>query len=118
MRKLPEDPVLQPAGFVRRRDRRTRTRRAALGMTGEIISKYRILGELGQGGMGTVYKAQDIFLGRFAALKLISERYAENAEAVARFEREGQAASSLLHPNICTVFETGRYRNRPFLAME
>src|SRR5271157_630488 len=68
--------------------------------------------------MGTVYKAQDTFLGRFAALKLIAEKYLEDREALLRFEREGQAASALVHPNICTVFETGRWRNRPFLAME
>jgi serine/threonine protein kinase len=87
-------------------------------MIGEIVSKYRILSEIGHGGMGTVYKAQDIFLGRMAAVKLISESFSANAEAVARFEREGQAASDLMHPNICTVFETGYWQNRPFLVME
>ena len=87
-------------------------------MIGEVVSKYRILSEIGHGGMGTVYKAQDIFLRRLAALKLISERFADNPEAVARFEREGQAASALLHPNICTIFESGRWGKRPFLAME
>jgi serine/threonine protein kinase len=68
--------------------------------------------------MGTVYKAQDMFLGRMAAVKLISESFAGNPEALARFEREGQAASALMHPNICTVFETGHWQNRPFLVME
>jgi serine/threonine protein kinase len=85
---------------------------------GEIVSKYRILAEIGSGSMGTVYKAQDTFLGRFAAIKLIAEKYLEDREALQRFEREGQAASALVHPNICTVFETGRWRSRPFLAME
>jgi len=85
---------------------------------GELVSKYRILAELGSGSMGTVYKAQDTYLGRFAALKLIAEKYLDDREALLRFEREGQAASALIHPNICTVFEAGRWRNRPFLAME
>jgi serine/threonine protein kinase len=87
-------------------------------LIGETISKYRILSELGRGGMATVYKAQDIYLGRFAALKLISEEFRDDPEMRARFEREGQAASSLMHPNICTIFETGCWRERPYLAME
>jgi len=68
--------------------------------------------------MGTVYKAQDAFLGRIVALKIISEKYLEDREALLRFEREGNAASALLHPNICTVYEIGKYANRPYLAME
>ncbi len=87
-------------------------------MTGEIVSKYRIIEEIGAGSMGTVYKAQDTFLGRFAALKLIAGKFLSDREALLRFEREGQAASALVHPNICTVFDTGRWRNRPYLAME
>ncbi len=87
-------------------------------MAGELISKYRILGELGRGSMGTVYKAQDQYLGRLAALKLLSERYVDDREALRRFEREGRAASALAHPNICTVFDTGVWQGRPFLAME
>lgn len=87
-------------------------------MIGEIVSKYRILAELGSGSMGTVYKAQDTFLGRFAAVKLMAEKYLDDREALLRFEREGRAASALIHPNICTVFDTGSWRNRPFLAME
>jgi serine/threonine protein kinase len=85
---------------------------------GEVIGKYRILEEIGHGSMGVVYKAQDTFLGRFAALKLIAEKYLDDREALLRFEREGHAASALIHPNICTVFETGRWRDRPYLAME
>jgi eukaryotic-like serine/threonine-protein kinase len=85
---------------------------------GEIISKYRILGELGSGSMGIVYKAQDTFLGRFVALKVIGDKHLDDREALLRFEREGHAASALVHPNICTVFESGHWQNRPFLAME
>jgi serine/threonine protein kinase len=87
-------------------------------LIGETVSKYRIIEEIGSGSMGTVFKAQDTYLGRFAALKLIAEKYLEDREAVGRFEREGQTASALVHPNICTVFETGRWRNRPYMAME
>jgi serine/threonine protein kinase len=85
---------------------------------GEVVARYRIMEEIGSGSMGTVYKAQDTFLGRFAALKLIAEKYLADREALVRFEREGQAASALAHPNICTVFETGRWRNRPYMVME
>src|SRR5262249_26604968 len=70
-------------------------------LIGEMISRYRILEEIGRGSMGTVYKAQDTFLGRFAAVKLIAEKYLQDREALGRFEREGQAASALSHPNIC-----------------
>ena len=68
--------------------------------------------------MGEVYKAQDTFLGRFAALKLLAAKYLEDREALQRFEREGRALSALAHPNICTVFDTGTWCGRPFLAME
>ena len=87
-------------------------------MIGEIVSKYRILEKIGRGAMGEVYKAQDTFLGRFAAVKLLAAQYLENREALQRFEREGRVLSALAHPNICTVFDTGTWRGRPFLAME
>jgi len=87
-------------------------------LIGEVVGRYRVLQEIGKGSMGVVYKAQDTFLGRYAALKLIAEKYLEDREALGRFEREGEAALVLRHPNICTVFETGRWRSRPYLAME
>ena len=87
-------------------------------MIGEVVGKYRILAEIGSGSMGTVYKARDTFLGRPAALKLIDGKYLQDREALARFEREGHAASALIHPNICTVFDTGRWQGRPYLVME
>jgi serine/threonine protein kinase len=68
--------------------------------------------------MGTVYQAQDTLLGRIVALKILAEKYLEDREALLRFEREGNAASALLHPNICTVFDIGKWANRPYLAME
>lgn len=87
-------------------------------MIGQVISKYRILEEIGRGGMGIVFKAEDTFLGRFAALKMLAEKVADDPEMLHRFAREGEAASALHHPNICTVFESGSWRGRPYIAME
>jgi len=87
-------------------------------MIGQTVSKYRILEEIGRGAMGIVFKAQDMFLGRFAAVKILAEKLADDPEMLQRFEREGGAASALNHSNICTVFETGSWQGRPYLAME
>jgi serine/threonine protein kinase len=85
---------------------------------GQTVAKYRLLEEIGRGGMGRVYKAQDIYLGRMVALKLIADRYVKDREALMRFQREGHATEALAHPNICTLFESGEWRGIPFLAME
>jgi len=85
---------------------------------GLTVSKYRILEEIGRGSMGIVFKAQDTFLGRLAAIKILAEKLVNDPEMLHRFEREGGAASALNHPNICTVFETGSWQGRPYLAME
>ncbi len=87
-------------------------------MIGLTISKYRILEEIGRGAMGIVFKAQDTYLGRFAAVKVLAEKLVDNPEMLSRFEREGGAVSALNHANICTIFESGNWRGRPFLAME
>ena len=113
-----ERPAIQVAASAMAKEKEPEAKEFVDSFLGQQISHYRVLKKLGSGGMGAVYEAEDVRLGRHVALKLLLDSHADDRKALQRFEHEARVISSLNHPNICTLYEVEEYAGKPVIVME